>query len=297
MSRRWAYILNEAVIGLRRNLSMTAAMILSVTVTFALFGGSVLLREQVELATDDWTDKIEVSIFLCDGRQCPAITPEQQDSLLTALEENPLVEQVFYESKEEAYQRFLERFEGQEDFTRGVTADALPASFRVKLVNPEEFLAIQQEYEEFPGVEDIVDSREILEGFLTLARWVRIAAVAIALIQMIAATLLVGNTVRVAAVARQDQTQVMKLVGASNWYIRLPFVVEGVIAGLIGAAVAWVLLIASVPWTADALAGQIQFVPFIGTSHALGVWPWLFIPSVTISVVSSIIGLWGFLDV
>jgi cell division transport system permease protein len=295
--RRWSYIFQEAAIGLRRNLSMTVAVILSVAVSLLLFGASVLLRVQVDMATDDWTDKIEVSIFLCDDRECPAITPEQQDRLRQDLEDNPLVEQVFFESKEEAYQRFLERFEGQDDFTRGVTPDQLPASFRVKLHDPAMFLAISQEYEAWPGVEDIIDQQQLLEQFLKIADVGRFSALAVSIVAMLAATLLVANTVRVAAFARREQTQVMKLVGASNWYIRLPFVLEGVLAGLFGALVAWALLLVSVPQVTTFLSDLIAFVPFLGFWHVFAVWPWLVVPSVLIAGTSSLAALWGFLDV
>ena len=295
--RRWSYIFQEAMIGLRRNLSMTVAVILSVAVSLMLFGASVLLRQQVDMATDEWTDKIEVSIFLCDGRECAAITPEQQEELRTDLEENPLVEQVFYESKEEAYQRFLERFEGQEDFTRGVTADQLPASFRVKLEDPSRFASIRQEYEARPGVEDIIDQRQLLEQFLKIADVGRWSALGISIVAMLAATLLVANTVRVAAFARREQTQVMKLVGASNWYVRLPFVLEGMLAGLFGALVAWGLLVVGVPFLTGFLGDLIAFVPFLDRGDVIGVWPWLVFPSVGIAGVSSLAALWGFLDV
>lgn len=295
--RRWSYILQEAVIGLRRNLSMTIAVILSVAVSLMLFGASVLLRQQVDLATDEWTDKIEVSIFLCDGRECAAITSEQQQELRADLEANPLVEEVFYESKEDAYQRFLERFEGQEDFTRGVTADQLPASFRVKLEDPSRFASIRQEYEARPGVEDIIDQRELLEQFLKIADVGRWSALGISIVSMLAATLLVANTVRVAAFARREQTQVMKLVGASNWYVRLPFVLEGILAGLFGAVVAWVLLVIGVPFLTDFLRDLIAFVPFLDRTDVLAVWPWLVVPSVAIAGTSSLVALWGFLDV
>jgi cell division transport system permease protein len=295
--RRWSYILQEAVVGLRRNLSMTVAVILSVAVSLMLFGASVLLRQQVDLATDEWTEKIEVSIFLCDGRECAAITPQQQQELREDLESNPLVEQVFFESKEQAYERFLERFEGQEDFTRGVTADQLPASFRVKLEDPSRFASIRQEYEARPGVEDIIDQRQLLEQFLKIADVGRWSALGVSIVAMLAATLLVANTVRVAAFARREQTQVMKLVGASNWYVRLPFVLEGVLAGLFGALVAWALLVVGVPFLTDFLRDLIQFVPFLDRGDVLAVWPWLVIPSVGIAGVSSLVALWGFLDV
>ncbi len=295
--RRWSYILQEAMVGLRRNLSMTVAVILSVAVSLLLFGSSVLLRQQVDLATDDWTEKIEVSIFLCDGRECASITPEQQQELRSDLEDNPLVEEVYFESKEQAYERFVERFEGQEDFTRGVTPEQLPASFRVKLADPDRFASIRQEYEAYPGVEEIVDQRELLEQFLKIADVARYSALAVSIVAMLAATLLVANTVRVAAFARREQTQVMKLVGASNWYVRLPFVLEGVLAGLFGALVAWGILLVAVPQVTGFLGDLIAFLPFLQFDDVVGVWPWLVVPSVAIAGTSSMAALWGFLDV
>lgn len=297
MPARWRYILQEAAIGLRRNLWMTIAVVLSVMVSLALFGASILMREQVDLAAGEWTGRIEVSIFLCDGNVCPAITEAQQESLRTELEENPLVERVFYESKEAAYESFQQLFAEQPDLIETVTPDVLPPSFRVKLKDPSQFGVVRAQFVERVGIDEIVDQGATLEEFLSFARVLRFAALGVAVIQMIASTVLVANTVRVAAFARREQTQIMKLVGASNWYIRLPFVLEGILAGLIGAALAWALLIMTVPWLAGNLSEQLEFFPFIGLSASLAVWPWLFIPAVIISTVSSLVALWGFLDV
>lgn len=295
--RRWSYIFQEAGNGLVRNLWMTVAVVLSVTVSLALFGASVLLRQQIEKATDDWVGKIEVSVYLCDDSNCPAITEDQQDQLREELEANPLVDEVFYESKEAAYANFLEYYADLETMAQNVGPDTLPASFRIKLVDPNDAAALRAQYEARPGVEQIVDQQEVIEQFLNLASTVRWAALAIAAIQMLAATVLVANTVRVAAVARRDQTQIMKLVGASNWYVRLPFILEGTLAGLAGAVVAWALLAFSVPYLLDTLQESLPFVPFLTNAQVLGVWPWLVVPALAITSISSTVALWGFLDV
>src|SRR6056297_593354 len=115
MTARWTYVIREAFVGLRRNLMMTVAVILSVTVSLTLLGAALLLSEQVDLATDDWTGRVEVSIYLCDERGCDAaITPEQQEQLRGDLEANEVVAEVFYESKQDAYERFTEMFSDQE---------------------------------------------------------------------------------------------------------------------------------------------------------------------------------------
>jgi cell division transport system permease protein len=297
MSARWRYILQEAFIGLRRNLMMTVAVILSVTVSLTLLGASLLLSEQVELATDDWVGKVEVSIFLCDGRTCPAITPEQQETLRTELEDHAVVQEVFYESKEDAYERFTELFRDQPNLVESVDPDVLPASFRVKLQDPELFRVISQEFVAYPGVEEIVDQRQVLDQFLRFTNVIRNAALIVAAIQLIAAGVLIANTIRVAAFARREQTSIMKLVGASNWYIRLPFVLEGMLAGLLGALVSWGLLYSSVPRVAGQLSREIELMPFIGAADVIAIGPLLIVAGAGIAALSSVIALRRFLDV
>jgi cell division transport system permease protein len=297
MTARWRYILQEALIGLRRNLMMTVAVVLSVTVSLTLLGASLLLSDQVDLATDDWTGKVEVSIYLCDDRTCPAITPEQQQRLRDELEAQPVVREVLYESKQDAYERFTELFKDQPSLVDSIDPDTLPASFRVRLENPELFGVINDQFQAFPGIDEIVDQRDVLNQFLRFTNVVRNAALVVAAIQLVAAGVLIANTIRVAAFARREQTSIMRLVGASNWYIRLPFVLEGVMAGLIGALVSWGLLYATVPRVAGQLSRDIELMPFIGADEVLAVGPWLLVAGVGIAALSSVLALRRFLDV
>jgi hypothetical protein len=115
----------------------------------------------------------------------------------------------------------------------------------------------------------------VLNQFLRFTNVVRNAALVVAAIQLVAAGVLIANTIRVAAFARREQTSIMKLVGASNWYIRLPFVLEGVFAGLIGALVSWGLLWGTVPRVAGSLSRDIELMPFIGEAQVIAVGPWL----------------------
>jgi cell division transport system permease protein len=294
---RWQYLLQEAFVGLRRNLLMTVAVVLSVAVSLMLLGAALLVRDQVQLAAGYWYGKIEVSVFLCDGSKCDAITDDQLTALEGDLREDPLVDQVFYESKQEAYARFREMFSDQPDFVDSVSPEALPASFRVSLNDPTQFMAIRDKYAARPGIEDIVDQREVLASFFAVTDKFQLGALTVAVIQLIAASVLIANTIRVAAFARREQTSIMKLVGASNWYIRLPFVLEGVIAGVVGALIAWLALIASIPRVTASLRDDIQFVPFIGVEQTLAVGPWLLVVGVAIAAGSSFVALRRFLDV
>ncbi|MEX2549374.1 MAG: permease-like cell division protein FtsX [Nitriliruptoraceae bacterium] len=297
MTARWSYVIREAFVGLRRNLMMTFAVVLSVTVSLTLLGASLLLSEQVDLATDDWTGRVEVSIYLCDDRVCPAITPEQQEELRQDLEDQEVVAEVFYESKQDAYERFTSMFSDQESLIEAIDRDTLPASFRVRLENPNLFNVIADQFSNYPGVEEIVDQREVLNQFLRFTNVIRTAALVVAGIQLVAAGVLIANTIRVAAFARREQTGIMRLVGASNWYIRLPFVLEGVFAGLIGALVSWGLLWGTVPQVANSLSRDIELMPFIGEAQVIAVGPWLLLAGTGIAAVSSILALRRFLDI
>ena len=294
---RLRYLLSEALIGLKRNVLMTFAVVLSITVSLTLLGASLLLAAQVDLATDEWTGRVEVSIFLCDDRTCPAITTEQEERLRADLESLPVVAEVYYESKQEAYDRFKELFRNQPTLVDAIEPDTLPASFRVKLTDPAQFGVVASQFASYPGVEEVVDQREVLNQFLRFTDIVRNGALVVALIQLLAAGVLIANTIRVAAFARREQTSVMKLVGASNWYIRLPFVIEGIIAGALGSLVSWLLLLFTVPRVSDQLRSDIELMPFIGTPEVLAVAPWMFAAGVGIAALSSIVALRRFLDV
>lgn len=294
---RWRYVIGEAVSGLRRNLMMSLAVVLSVTVSLTLLGAALLLSEQVELATDDWTGKVEVSIFLCDDRTCPAITTQQRDKLREDLEAQPVVAEVFFESKREAFERFTRLFADQPTLIEAIDVSTLPASFRVKLENPQLFGVIKDQFAAYPGVEEIVDQRDVLNQFLRFTTLVRNGALAVALLQLLAAGVLIANTIRVAAFARREQTAIMKLVGASNWYVRLPFVLEGMFAGALGAMVSWTLLYVAVPRVTRDLAREVELLPFIGAEQVIAIAPIMAVAGIGIAAFSSIVALRRFLQV
>jgi cell division transport system permease protein len=294
---RWRYVLVEAFAGLRRNLMMSFAVVLSVTVSLTLLGASLLLSEQVDLATDDWTGRVEVSIFLCDDRACPAITTQQRQRLQDDLLANPVVSEVFYESKREAYDRFTRLFADQPTLIEAIDVSTLPASFRVKLENPQLFGVIKDQFAAYPGVEEIVDQRDVLNQFLRFTTLVRNGALVIALIQLLAAGVLIANTIRVAAFARREQTAIMKLVGASNWYVRLPFVVEGIIAGALGTAASWGILYYTVPRVTRDLSREVELLPFIGLEQVIAIAPVMALAGIGIAAVSSTLALRRFLQV
>lgn len=274
---RVQFVLQEIWIGLRRNMTMTISLVITVAIAMALFGTGLLLREQVRASKSFWYDKIEVSIFLCaktssnPSCQKQDVTDQQRQTLKAQLEKMPQVSGVQYESKQQAYDRFKDNFSGSPGFVESTREGDIPDSFRVKLKNPEEYKAVAQGMLGQPGVDTVINEQEILKRFFRILNGLQVAALTIALIQVIAAVMLVGNTVRLSAFNRRRETGIMRLVGASNTYIQMPFILEGAIAGLIGGLFASILLVFSKKLLVDRLAGDVQLVSQLGWSTVLAV--------------------------
>ncbi|ROO62650.1 cell division protein FtsX [Micromonospora sp. Llam0] len=226
---RAKYVLSEVMVGLWRNVTMTVAMIITMAVSLTMLGASGLMYLQVNSMKDFYYDQIEVSIFLVSD-----VSDEQRDSLQSSLDADPLISTVTYESKEEAYNRFQTLYADAPDLVNAVEPDQLPESFRIKLVDPEEYQAIFDKYNGTEGIDEIVDQRRLLDKIFNILGSVQSMALIAASIMAVAALLLVGNTIQVAAYSKRREVAVMRLVGASNWFIQAPFVLEAVVAGLFG---------------------------------------------------------------
>ena len=236
---RAGFLFKEVRIGLRRNLTMTFAVVVTVAISLSLLGIGLLSNAQVNAMKDYWYDKIEVSVFLCgtlsESPTCVAgvVTEEQRTAIKAVLEALPVVDSVFYESQTEAFVRFKERF-ADSAIAQNVTADQLPESFRVKLTDPTQFDVVVSAFSGRPGVDIVQDQRSILEKFFRLLDVLRNGALIVGLFSVLTAALLISNTLRIAAFNRRRETGVMKLVGASSWSIQLPFLLEGVFSAILG---------------------------------------------------------------
>ena len=240
---RASFIVNEIGIGLRRNLIMTLAMVITTAVSLGFLGTAILFNQQVSVMKDFWYDKVEVSVFLCgadsDGGSCAGgeVTQDQRASIQADLDAMPEVDRIYYESKREAYSRFKEQFKNSA-IVDNVTADQMPESFRVKLVDPEQFPIIASAFIGRAGVEQVQDQKALLEKFFKVLKWVQWFAFCLALLMVVVSVILIVNTIRVAAFSRRRETGIMKLVGASSFSIQLPFLLEGAVAGVLGASLA-----------------------------------------------------------
>ncbi|MEU8814948.1 permease-like cell division protein FtsX [Actinoplanes sp. NPDC048796] len=237
---RLKYVLNEVLVGLWRNVTMTVAMIITMSVSLTMLGASVLLYLQVDQMKDYYYGNIEVSIFLKSE-----VTEAQRQAIDQAISSNPLVAERTYETREEALKRFQKLWQDSPEFVKAVGPNSLPESFRVKLKDPEQYKTFADQIKGLQGIQDVIDQRTLLEKVFNIFNAIQVGALVVAGVMALAALLLVGNTIQVAAYSKRREVAVMKLVGASNWFIQAPFVLEAVVAGLIGAILGFVALFVS----------------------------------------------------
>ena len=299
---RARFLLSEVRIGLRRNLTMTFAVIVTTAISLSLLGIGLLSNSQVNAMKDYWYDKIEVSVYLCgslsESPSCAGgvVTPEQRMAIKTDLDALPVVQSVFYESQSEAYTRFQERFKDSA-IAQNVTADQLPESFRVKLKDPTQFAVVVSAFSGRPGVDVVQDQRTILEKFFKLLNVLRNGALLVGLFSVLTAGLLISNTLRIAAFNRRRETGVMKLVGASSWSIQLPFLLEGIFSALIGWGFATGLLAGLKTVVDSKVAPLLTFTNFFGWNEVWIASAWLLLAGFTVSTIASVITLRRYLKV
>ena len=249
------FVLSEVATGLRRNLTMTVAMILTTAISLGLMGTGILIAGMISDMKEIYYDKVQVSIFLTDD-----VTDDQRSAIEQKLKASDEVKNFVYESKDEAYKRFKEQFAQQPDLVNNVGPDALPESFRVELVNPERYSVIAAEFPNGQnGVDQVRDEGDFLDRLFSLLNGARNATIAVAVVQALAAVLLISNTIQLAAFNRRNETNIMRLVGASRWYTQLPFILEAALAGLVGGLLAvGGLVLTKVLFVDKTLAGPIK---------------------------------------
>jgi cell division transport system permease protein len=297
---RIQFILAEIGHGLRRNLSMAISVVLVTFISLTFVGAAGLLRMQVNEMKDDWYDRVEVAIYLCpalsDVATCSGgeASPEQIDGLQAELEDPAnagIIKEVYFETKAEAFDSFQD-LRGDEWWAEQVTVDDMQASFRVALVNPEEYQLVAEMFTGRAGVESVEDQRAVIEPLILLLNRSSLVAAGLAAVMLLAAVLLITTTIRLSAMSRRRETEIMRLVGASNLFIQLPFMLEGAIAATIGAAMAVTGLWFGVEYLVqDWLAQSVQFVAFIDTDAVLVVAPALVAVAIGLAAISSLVTL------
>jgi cell division transport system permease protein len=294
MLTRMRYFARETMVSLRRNLLMTIAGILTVAVSLALFGGIMMLSKWVGHGTERIKGGVRLEIFM----QVDA-TEGQIGDVRGALENDPDVKSFKFFDKKAALEEFKRIFQKDPDLVKNITADALPTSFRIVPIRAEQTSAIQRRFEASPGVEDVATPEEALRGLLDATNTARIIFIGLSLILLVSSLFLIVNTIRLATFARRREIEVMKLVGASNWFVRVPFMAEGLVQGLIGAGLAVGVVVALKigfdTWFDSPTGFFREF--FVTSGDAVTVAFYVLLLGIVIGLIGSMIGLRRFLRV
>jgi len=300
---RLGFILGEIWTGLRRNLSMAISVILVTMVSVFLLGLGMLAQRQADTMKGYWYDRIQVSIYMCtEGAPQPncneqAATDDQKATIESQLKAMPEVDQVFREDAQEAFDRFREQFRNS-PIADTVQVGDIPESFRVKLKDPTKFAVVSSQFERAPGVASVQDQEKVLKKFFQIINGVTVFALGLASLMAVCAALLMATTIRQAAFVRRREISIMRLVGASSWTIRMPFIIEMLIVAMVGVALAVLMLWGAIQVIFNLGVNQVALSQaWIGTSDVLVVAPWLFGGVAVVALLTSLLTLRRYLRV
>lgn len=274
------YVFSNLGQGLRRNLSMHLAVILTLFVSLTLVGLGLLVRAQAEKAVDQWGSELQITAFLCrsddpDPNCQSAVTDQQKEEIERVVEANPEVESYYFESQATAFAKAKEllgpdeadRFEGPNAI---LTEDDLAESLWITLKDRDEYQGITSEIVGLDGVANVRDQREVIAPLLKIMTAMQVGSLGVAVFLVVAALLLVANTIRLAAFARRKEIGIMRLVGASTAYIALPFLLEAVVTALVAVGLSVVSLGAFMYFGVEQrFTDYLGFIPWVGVDDYL----------------------------
>lgn len=268
------FVWREALVGLRRNLTMTLAMVITTAISLGLLGAGLLAVRTIDRTEDLYYSLIAVQVALDEptSAEDPDCSSPLCRDLRAELEADPLVASVDYESREAAFARFQRIYAGQ-SILQLVRPQSLPATLRVTMADPLRGSEIVDRFTGRPGVRNVVDQRATVADLFSFLGSVRNATFGLAIVQALAAVLLISNTIQLSAFTRRTEVGIMRLVGATRWYTQVPFLIEAVVTGVVGAVLATAGLVAGKVFFLDnLLSGRLlaNTIPPIGMTDVLG---------------------------
>lgn len=290
---RFGFLINEVVTGLRRNVTMTIAMILTTAISIGLFGGGLLVLRLADQSRNIYLDRVETQVFLTDDISANDLTCDSEpcQALRETIESRDDVSSVRFLNRDDAYEDAVRRVPQYRDVA---SKDAFPASFIVKLDNPEQHADFDAAMVGQPGVRSVLNQKELIDRLFAVLDGLSSAAFAVALVQAVGAVLLIANMVQVAAYTRRTEIGIMRLVGASRWYTQLPFLLEAVIAATLGVIIAVLGLIMVRAWFLESALDQFyqaNLIARIDYADILYISPILFALGVLMSGITGYVTL------
>lgn len=293
---RFGFIFSEVWQGLRRNISMVISIVLVTFISLTFVGTASLLQLQIGQMKNYWYDRAQVAIYLCTDVSAEASCPRGEASedvknqVIERLESNtlsPYIEAYYFEDHEQAFENFQEQFAGNA-VAEYVKAEQLNETFWVNLKDPNDSPIISESFNGLPGVEQVRDQRSYLDQIFNILNIASLAAISIASLMLVSSALLIATTIRLSAFSRRRELGIMRLVGASNFSIQLPFILEGVVAALIGSVLAAGAVLALVEYFVQGfLAERLPFTSFVSLADGMLVVPLLIAAGVLLAAVAS----------
>ena len=281
---RFSFVFSEMGIAIRRNLSMIVSVILVTFISLTFVGTAGLLQQQIGSMKTYWYDKAQVAIYLCTKTSPQEICPQGeaskdvQSTITERLDSEtlaPYIDKYYFENHQQAFDTFQKEFKDN-SVAKYVSPEQLNETFWVNLKDPNQAPIIIESFNGLAGVEEVKDQRTYLDQIFSMLNIASLAAISIAGLMLFSAVLLISTTIRLSAVMRRREIGIMRLVGASNFYIQLPFILEGVVAGVIGSLLSGAAIVGIVQFFVQGfLATQLPFTTFVGLGDALALVPGL----------------------
>jgi len=292
------YVARETGQNLIRNPTLTVASVITVAIALTLAGVALLVGEGVDKLAGKFRDDVQIIIFVS-----PDATDEQVSAIEASLEENPEVADFSYVDRDAAFAEAQELFEDQPTMADLLRPEDVPTSFRVKPVNPDidSVLALRSIFQRHPGVQEVTSAAEAIRAIQELSQKLSYGVYFAAAVSSVTAVLLIYNTIRTAMFARRREIEVMKLVGATNWFIRVPFILEGMVQALLGGLLAIAMLLGVNAVLFRSLANEDYLELFsefdFTTGTVIGQSIWLVLAGALIGAIGSGFAVGRFLDV
>ena len=301
---RLGFVLREVVTGLSRNLSMVVSIILVTFISLTFVGTAILLQSQINQMKSYWFDRAQVAVYMCTdfatlgGCDQQAASPDQKlaiEARLASTTLAPYIDRFYFEDRDQAYVNFQEQFKDSAVVDL-VSPELLPETFWVNLVDPQQSDLIFEAISGLPGVESVIDQRSYLDQIFALLNAGSLTAVVVASLMLLAAALLIATTIRLSAFSRRRELVIMRLVGASNRFIQTPFVLEGIVAATLGAALASMAVWGIVQFFVQGyLMDALPSTVFVTQADAFATMPFLFVTGIGLAVVASYVSITRYL--
>ena len=304
--RRVEFYFRETAAGMRRNGTIAFGAVMTAFIALFLFGLALLIRREIGLVVEQLTGNVQLAVYV---DETAASNPQAIAHLQEVIQKIPAVDSVYYEDQQATCERAHRVFEANPTIIENVPCSVYPTSFRITLKDTSQYaqvpaaLACQADATGKmscgePGVVNVVDYHDILKRLSAITAFLSFGLFALALIMLVSAIVLVASTLRMGMFARRKEISIMRLVGATNWRIRVPFLIEGSVEALVGAGIAIAFLfLAKVLLVDQFLAGTLVWLPLIRNSDVLAIIPWIVLAAIFMAGIAGTIGMRRFLDV